>query len=131
MTWIDPSDVQAVYPDSDPSVALISHIQGLAEISIGEQGTVSAGLKAVMVDMVRRFELATTTDTNLSQETIGGYSYSIRSQPGAGLTNHEKRRLRSAVGRGGFQIQPTTRGEVETPPRTLGDLGEWLEDAYP
>lgn len=130
MAWITPADVEAVYQDAHPSVALCQHVQGLAEITIGQREEVSAGLKAVMVDMVRRFELASSTDTNLSQETIGGYSYSIRSQPGAGLTNHEKRRLRSAVGLGGFQIQPTTRGEVETPPRSISRLDDWLEDAY-
>lgn len=128
--WIAPADLEAVYPGEDVSVGFIAHIQALAETVIGTQTVpVTTGLKAEMVELVYRKHRVTNAQADgLTQEAIGGYSYSIAGQNGLGLSNREKRNLRAAVGRSGPFIMQTHRDVVETAPRRT-DTDSWLEGA--
>lgn len=111
-SWITPDDVTDVYPAAIISQGFIDHVQALAEIVVGTQETPGTKLKAVMVQIAHRLALA--PDDNVQQETLGSYSYS-RAPGGLGLTKHEKKLLRSAVGKFGLAALSMTRGDVETP----------------
>lgn len=141
MAWITPEEVTAVFPDlatedTDYIQALIDQVQGLAEVIIGAQATPSAGLKATMNQIVVRFwrgnKAATANPSGHQSESVEDYSYSdptggsFSQASGLGLTDREKKALRSAVGRTGLWVQPTTRGNVETAPRQ-NDADEWVE----
>lgn len=129
--WIATTDVTDVYPDTDVTDGLIGHVQGLAEIEIGEQDEpVSTGLAAAMVQIVHRFALAASDDDNISQETLSSYSYTRTSLSGLGLTRAEKKLLRKAAGINGTWVQPisvaSTEGAgLETAGPDTGD--SWLE----
>lgn len=118
MAWITQEDVAAVYPaagdaNADQFAALIDHVEGLAEVEIGEQSApIGRPLAAVMVQIVWRIYLAGDTDDNITQEAIGGYSYTRATIAGFGLTNAEKRQLMKAAGKSSLWVQPITRGEV-------------------
>jgi hypothetical protein len=130
--WITPADVEAVYPGEDITPGFIEHMQALAEVVIGTQTLpISTGLKATFIEMVYRKSRTTATNADgLTQEAMGGYSYSVAGQPGLGYTRDERRRLRGAAGRSGPQILPTHRDEVETAPRSNDVItGSWLDGA--
>lgn len=137
MSWITFEDLTAVYPavaseDTDEIEALIAHVQGLATIEIGAQTEpVGVGLTAAMVQIVHRFYLASGDDVNISQETLGNYSYTRAQISGLGLTNAEKKLLKKAAGQSGFWVQPITRSEDGEGLETAGPLtgDDWLEGA--
>lgn len=126
--WITPLNVANVYPDCDPSEAFIEHVQGLAEAVIGvQEEPVSARLKAVMVEIVYRLSRAAVQNPDgVVQESIGGYSYTVGSQSGLGLSDAEKRNLRLAAGVGDLSVVSTTRGTVEMADR-WDDERHWAD----
>ena len=127
MTWIDTSDVEIVYPTSNPSIMLVAHVQRLAEAVIGPQDTPTDALKGVMVEIVHRFAAAAAEDPNVQQESLGSWSQTRR--VGLGLTDREKGELRTAVGKGGLWTQQTTRDDVETPgPNHPAQVLRWSDD---
>lgn len=117
MPWIEPDDVTAVFPTDAPTQGLIDHVEGLAENEIGSQTEpVSNKLKAVMVQIVHRFSLASNDDDNIRQESIGSYSYTKAMQSGLGLTEREINKLHKAVGKTRLWTQPISRGDrLEVP----------------
>lgn len=128
MAWVTHEEVLAVYPetadeDADRFAALIDHVQALAEVAVGTQATPSARLKAVFTDVVYRKWLAITQNPDgVQSELLGSYQYMQPNAPGLGLTKHDRKNLKAAVGRIGVWVQPVHRGEVETAPREDGFL---------
>jgi len=133
MAWIDPTDVTDVYPSATVTADLVAHVQGLAEVEIGDQTEpVSSKLAAVMVQIVHRFSLAAAGDDNISQEALGPYSYTRATVSGLGLTKTEKRLLKKAAGQSTFWVQPITRSAEGKGLETAGPLAagdDWLEGA--
>jgi len=117
--WIAPARIATLLRaelDTDEYMAeFIDHVQGLAEVEVGEQDEPSAGLKSVFAEIVARKYQATldaeTNPTGVSQESIGGYSWSRHSMVGLLLTDNEKKALRKAAGVSGMWVQPFTRGD--------------------
>lgn len=112
--WITPADIAAAYPAaSDVTPGFIAHIQGLAEVVTGTQeAPISNRLKSVFVEIVHRRSLASNDD--ISQESIGSYSYTRNVAPGQGLTDRERKDLKRAIGKRSLTVIPTTRGRLET-----------------
>ena len=113
MTWIDTSDVEIVYPTSNPSIMLVAHVQRLAEAVIGPQDTPTDALKGVMVEIVHRFAAAAAEDPNVQQQSLGSWSQTRR--VGLGLTDREKGELRSAAGKPTIHSVRATGGTARTP----------------
>lgn len=119
MAWIEPAAVELLLRtdlSEDPYIeGFIDHVQGLAEIEVGTQDEPSAGLQAVFAEIVaRKYQAsldAVTNPTGVSQESIGGYSWSRFTAVGMGLTDAEKKALRKAAGISGIWVQPITRGD--------------------
>jgi hypothetical protein len=124
--WIDHVPVgvlvQTDLSGDDYIEGLIAQAQGLAEVEVGTQATPSAGLKAVLAQIVARMwqagKSAQVNPAAMQSETVGPFNYQNPNAgtAGLGLTNREKAALRKAAGVTGLWIQPTTRGEVETAP---------------
>jgi hypothetical protein len=118
--WIAPARIATLLRtelDADEyMVEFIAHVQGLAEVEVGPQEVpVSAGLASTFAEIVTRKYQATldaeTNPTGVSQESIGGYSWSRYSVVGMMLTDAEKKALRKAAGVSGMWVQPITRGD--------------------
>jgi hypothetical protein len=142
MSWVAPEEITAIYPnlateDADYIQALIDHAQGLAEVIVGTQATPGVGLQSTLKEIVLRFwrgnKAAEGNPAGFQSESVEDYSYSVPTggahfsqATGLGLTKHEKKNLRSAVGRSGLWMLPTTRGNVETAPSDA-DTDAWVE----
>jgi hypothetical protein len=131
VSWIVPADVTAVYPDVEPTQEMVDHVQGLAESVIGSQDSPSAGLKSVVVEIVRRFVAALSDDPNVTQESLGSWAQSRGH--GLGLTDREIGALRRAAGDSGLWVQPTHRNiqlETELVPFTMDQERETVWKAH-
>jgi hypothetical protein len=128
MAWIDSARVETLLQrdlSEDPWIdGLIDHAQGLAEIVIGAQTEpVANRLQSALAQIVARMwqagQSAQINPGALQSETTGPFTFQdVRAgAAGLGLTNREKELLRSAVGKTGLWVQPTTRGDhLETAP---------------
>src|SRR5690606_28266626 len=108
MPWIDSDAVEPLVRtdlSSDPWIdGLIDHAQSLAENLVGEHDAPSAGLQAVLANIVARMwragHAATVNPAGFQSETSPEYGYSVPTGPsfvaGLGLTNQEKRDLKKA-----------------------------------
>ena len=149
MAWINPHTIEAIIQTdlvTDPYIDhLITHVQGLCELEIGEQTEpVSNKLAAVFSQIVARFwragKAASTSPQGYQSERVDDYQYEYPSQgamlAGFGLTNAETKRLKKAAGQTQLWVQPISRGDgLETAgPGTTGQhpnppAAAFLEDA--
>lgn len=126
MSWITERQVSTLLQtdlSDDPHIdGLIAHVQGLAEVEIGEQATPSAGVQSITAQIVARMwqagQSAKINPAALQSDTVGPFTIQDPNAgaAGLGLTNREKASLKKAVGKTGIWVQPTTRGDIETPP---------------
>lgn len=125
-TWITVRQVASLLQtdlDADPYIDdLLTHVQGLAEAEIGVQDTPTAGLQSVVAQITARMwqagQSAKINPAALQSDTTGPFTFQDTNAgaAGLGLTNRERAALKKAVGRSGIWVQPTTRGDIETPP---------------
>jgi hypothetical protein len=137
MAWITKHQVEPVLRTellTDQWIdGLIDHAQGLAEVEIGTQEEPSAGIQAILAQVVARMwqdgESARVNPAGFAQETTGPFGFQDTSPgtAGLGLTNREKGALRRAAGLRVIGTLPTTRGDLETA-AVVGDPAWWPED---
>lgn len=129
MAWITTDAVtvllQTDLTDDEYVEALINHAQALAEVEVGTVAEPSAGLKAVLAQVVARMwqagKNAQVNPAAMTMEVAGPFTFQTATAgvAGLGLTNREKDQLKKAAGSSPFWVQPTTRGDIlETPPIT-------------